>query len=279
MSDSPYCGEGADQLDMGRPAELADRLDPVETIAALDQRLRVAGEGGRVAGDVGDPRHGRAGEQGRLLLRAGAGRIEHHRLEAVQLGDVERAAEEVAMVDEDGRCARRRLQRQRGVARAFGGEHPAVERQREGAEAGEQIGDERRASPTASRTAATRAASPSAVACRKAPCGSGTGTPPRVTVTGSGSQTRLGAVAVVEREPGEAVRRGEGGQRLGRLEPLGRDASRAAGRRPGRPGSVDPRSPRLRSSSAAQRRDQSEQLGPQDMAFAHVDDAVAGLRR
>ena len=43
-------------------------------------------------------------------------------------------------------------------------------------------------SPTASITAATSTASPSAVAWRKLSCGSGTGTPPSVTVTGSGSQ-------------------------------------------------------------------------------------------
>ena len=37
----------------------------------------------------------------RQLLRPGPRRIEHHGLEAVELGDVERAAEQVAMVGED----------------------------------------------------------------------------------------------------------------------------------------------------------------------------------
>ena len=42
------------QLDMGRPAELADRPHPFEPIAAVDQHLRVAREGGGIARDIGD---------------------------------------------------------------------------------------------------------------------------------------------------------------------------------------------------------------------------------
>ena len=37
--------ETGGELDVGRPAELADRLDPLEPIAAVGQRLRVAREG------------------------------------------------------------------------------------------------------------------------------------------------------------------------------------------------------------------------------------------
>ena len=50
------------------------------------------------------PGHRGGGEQRRLLLRPGARRIEDDRLEAVELGDVERAAEEIAMIDEDARA-------------------------------------------------------------------------------------------------------------------------------------------------------------------------------
>ena len=49
--------EAGGQLDVGRPAELADRPHPFEPIAAVGQRPGVAGEGRRVAADVGDPRH------------------------------------------------------------------------------------------------------------------------------------------------------------------------------------------------------------------------------
>ena len=48
---------------MGGPAELADGLDPVEPITAGDQHRRVAGEGGGIAGDCGDQRDRRGGEQ------------------------------------------------------------------------------------------------------------------------------------------------------------------------------------------------------------------------
>ena len=40
-------GEAGHQLDMGRPAELADRLDPFELVTAGNQRLGVASEGRR----------------------------------------------------------------------------------------------------------------------------------------------------------------------------------------------------------------------------------------
>ena len=81
-------------------------------------------------------------------LRAGARRIEHHRLEAVELLRVERPPEEIAMVDEDLALGAvgGRLERQRGVARGLGREDLAVQRQREGAEPGEQVGDRRRLS-------------------------------------------------------------------------------------------------------------------------------------
>ena len=43
------------ELDVGRPAELADRLDPLQPIAAVGERLRIAREGRRVAADIRDP--------------------------------------------------------------------------------------------------------------------------------------------------------------------------------------------------------------------------------
>ena len=51
--------EGRGKFDMGRPAELADRLDPSERITAVDQGSRIPGEGRRIAADIGNARHGR----------------------------------------------------------------------------------------------------------------------------------------------------------------------------------------------------------------------------
>ena len=49
--------ETGHQLDMGRPAELADRLHPFELVTAGNQRLGVASEGRGIAADVSDARH------------------------------------------------------------------------------------------------------------------------------------------------------------------------------------------------------------------------------
>ena len=46
--------EAGGKLDVGRPAELADRPHPVELEAAVGQRPRVAREGRGVAADIGD---------------------------------------------------------------------------------------------------------------------------------------------------------------------------------------------------------------------------------
>jgi hypothetical protein len=81
---------------MGRPAELADR--PTQSSRSRrDQHLGVAGEGRRVAADIGDPRHRRGGEL-RPARRAGPRRIEHDRVERSS-SLVERPAIEVAMLD------------------------------------------------------------------------------------------------------------------------------------------------------------------------------------
>ena len=163
---------------MGRPAELADRLHPVEPIAAVDERPGVAGEGRGVARDIGDTRHIGGGEQRRLLLRAGAGRIEDDGVEAIELllrragGGRGRDDRRTGPARPPSAPARRpaRLPPHRPCRRAPARRCRARRTDRRRS----------RASPTASRTASTRAASPSAVACRKAPCGNGTGTPLRL---------------------------------------------------------------------------------------------------
>ena len=66
------------------------------------------------------------------------------------------------MLDRDQAPGKRRgaLQGEHGIARRLGRVHAPLERQREGAEPGEQVGDCPRPA-TASRTPATSAASPS----------------------------------------------------------------------------------------------------------------------
>ncbi len=131
---------------MGRPARHGspNRPHPLQPVAALDQCLGVAGEGGGVARDVGDPRHRRACKDRDLLLGPGAGWIEHDRVETAQLLRIQRAPEEVAMIDEEPALAAvgGSLQRQSGVAPTLDGEDAAFERESEGAEAGEQVGDD-----------------------------------------------------------------------------------------------------------------------------------------
>src|SRR3546814_19484287 len=80
---------------MGRPAELADGLHPVERIAALDQYLRIAGKARGIAADIGDDRRGRCRELLPLLLGPRTRRIEDDRAETIELGGHQRAAEQV----------------------------------------------------------------------------------------------------------------------------------------------------------------------------------------
>src|SRR5688500_1182553 len=108
---SGRAAKGRGKLDMGRPAELPDRFDPIQTPAAVDQGSRVAREGGGIARHIGDPPGIRARQLGRLLLRARSRRVEDDRLEPVELLRLERAPEQVAMIDEElaAGAARRRL--------------------------------------------------------------------------------------------------------------------------------------------------------------------------
>ena len=95
-----------------------------------------------------DPR----GRQRRCLrARAGARRIEHHRIEPAELGGRQRGAVEIARLGRDAAAesgrARRAGQRRQHVRLRVDRMHPAArggERQAEGAAAGEQIGHRRR---------------------------------------------------------------------------------------------------------------------------------------
>ena len=71
---------------MAGPAELIDRPDPLEAIAAVGEQARVAGEGRRVAGDRYDALDVRGGKGAALGLGAGAGRVDDHGVEAGELG-------------------------------------------------------------------------------------------------------------------------------------------------------------------------------------------------
>ena len=66
----------------GRTVPLVDRPDPFDPPAALDQHLRIAREGGGVAGNIGDVPTIGLGKLGRLLLGAGARWIEDDGVEA-----------------------------------------------------------------------------------------------------------------------------------------------------------------------------------------------------
>ena len=116
--------------------------------------------------------HPGCGQLRDLFARAGARRIEHDRVEAIELGGGQRPAEQVAVLGEHRAPAPagRRLQREQDrVARAFAGIDLARQRQARRCPA-RRTGRRRwPRPPIASRTAATSAASPSAVACRKPP--------------------------------------------------------------------------------------------------------------
>ena len=132
--------EGGRQLDMGRPAELADRPHPVEPVAAVDQQFGVAGEGRRIAADIGDARHGRGGELRDLLLAPARGGSSTTASNAASSLGIERPAVEVAMLDERS-PARRRLERQHRVARRLGGSRPGRPAPARRCRGREQVGD------------------------------------------------------------------------------------------------------------------------------------------
>src|SRR5436305_15165150 len=98
---------------MSRPAELADRLDPVECIATLAQDLRISRESTGITGNISDDRCSGPGDFVCLLARAGTRRIKDHGLELVEIGAGHRTTEQVPMIGEDQapRLPRRRLER------------------------------------------------------------------------------------------------------------------------------------------------------------------------
>ena len=100
--------EYPDHLDMGRVPELIDRRDRLEPVAAGREGRRVPGEGAGVAGDADHQRDPGGGELPGLGFGARPGRIEHHRVEGVQLDRQQRPAEQVAALDGDPSQARGR---------------------------------------------------------------------------------------------------------------------------------------------------------------------------
>src|SRR3546814_2790244 len=75
--------ERTDQLDMGRPAELAHRLYGRQYITCLGQQLGIEGEAARIAGDISDGRNVRLGELLPLLTSSRAGRTQNNSFEEV----------------------------------------------------------------------------------------------------------------------------------------------------------------------------------------------------
>ena len=134
-------------LHVMRIAELVDRRDRADLVAAADQQRGVAREGGRIAGDRDHDRHRARRQLARLRLRALARRVEHHGVEAFQFSGDVRPAEQVALRDlhrleAGGRC-RRALERGDGAAVAVGGgdARGLGQPQGERPDAGEQVGD------------------------------------------------------------------------------------------------------------------------------------------
>ncbi len=94
----PAAQEQARQLDMGGPAELADRAQLGEAVATLDQHRRIPRPAGGVAADIGDfAARGFRRSNFTCVARAGAGRIEQHGGEAVQFLHLQRIAEQIAV--------------------------------------------------------------------------------------------------------------------------------------------------------------------------------------
>ena len=179
------------------------------------------------------------------------------------------------MLDLDRRCGP--LQRRRGVARRLGGISRA-RRQRERAEAGEQVGDRLRTGDRLAHRLDQRRFAVRRRLQEGAEAGRSPGMPDKVIVAGCGSNRVSGPSPWSTLEPREAVRHRE---------------RRSAASIAASPSATTP----LRSTSAPwstsvswtsavrfgvqqareqlpQRLHQREQLGPEDMAFAHVDDLV-----
>jgi len=130
-----------------RIAELVDRRDARQAIAAIDEYSGVADERRRIARDGDHQRDAACGERLRLRLSALARRIEHNAVVASQLTGQERAAEQIAHVRFD-RLEPRRDRRgagercDRGLRGIGGGDTGALGKpQGKGADAGKQVDD------------------------------------------------------------------------------------------------------------------------------------------
>ena len=172
--------EPRDDFDMRRVAELIDRRDRREPVAAVDQKAHVARERRRIARHRDDDRHAARGELARLRLRALARRIEHDGVEVVELRRTKRILEQIAPLDLDRleagggrggaleRGERRFVVVDRGDARAVRRAAARTGRCRQNRSATFL------APAQAASTSRASAASPSAVACRNAAGGNGT---------------------------------------------------------------------------------------------------------
>src|SRR5471032_1165637 len=78
-------GQQRNQLDMRRPQKLVDRHQFLQPVPAVLQRVRVSGEAAGIAGGIDDLLHLGAREFGDLRRGAGPWRVEHNRIEGVQV--------------------------------------------------------------------------------------------------------------------------------------------------------------------------------------------------
>ena len=73
-----------DDLDMRREEELVDRHDAGDAVAAIDQDAEIAGKRARIAGDRDQISAPETWQACGLRRGAGARRVEHHRVVALQ---------------------------------------------------------------------------------------------------------------------------------------------------------------------------------------------------
>src|SRR3954464_13665675 len=85
---------------MGRPAELPDRLYPVEPITAFADDLSITRETTRITRYISDYRRRRQCQPGRLVTRPCARRVEHHGTKSSEFFHRQRATIEIAVVGE-----------------------------------------------------------------------------------------------------------------------------------------------------------------------------------
>ena len=139
------------ELDVRREQELIHGDHARDAVAAIDKYAQVPRASSRIAGDHDHLRHLRTGQRLGLRLGARPWRVEHHGVVAGKLPRGERNAEEIARVRPHRlqlrRCPRRSRQGSDGLLVLFEGIDLGAcsEREGEGADAGEQIGDPLRA--------------------------------------------------------------------------------------------------------------------------------------